>query len=190
LKRLRNTPALAFVLGAISVAAVFAGQTGWAALTSHAAQERIDACVKTQNGQVRIVAAGEACGPSESAVSWSIEGPKGDTGPQGPIGQTGPQGPKGDTGATGPQGLQGVQGPQGDPGPAGTQGLQGDTGPVGPQGPQGPAGPAGGAANLTSSNGLYSIEVTNHGVYIRGPGGTVFVDQNGASTTSNRYYGR
>jgi hypothetical protein len=175
LKRFRNAPALAFVLGALTVGAIFAGQAGWAALTSHAAQERVDACVKTQNGQVRIVASGEACGPSEQALSWSIEGPKGDTGPQGPIGLTGPQGAKGDTGATGPQG---------EAGPAGAQGAKGDTGATGPQGP------AGGAANLTSSNGLYSIEVTNHGVYIRGPGGTVFVDQRGASTTSNRYYGR
>ena len=193
MKRFRNAPALAFVLGALTVGAIFAGQAGWAALTSHAAQERVDACVKTQNGQVRIVASGEACGPSEQALSWSIEGPKGDTGPQGPIGLTGPQGAKGDTGATGPQGPQGPEGPQGatgpqgEAGPAGAQGAKGDTGATGPQGPQGPAG---GAANLTSSNGLYSIEVTNHGVYIRGPGGTVFVDQRGASTTSNRYYGR
>ena len=190
MKRFRNAPALAFVLGALTVGAIFAGQAGWAALTSHAAQERVDACVKTQNGQVRIVASGETCGPSEKAVSWSIEGPKGDTGAQGPIGPTGPQGPKGDTGATGPQGPQGTTGPQGGVGPAGAPGAKGDTGATGPQGPQGPAGPAGGAANLTSSNGLYSIEVTNHGVYIRGPGGTVFVDQRGASTTSNRYYGR
>ena len=190
MKRLRNAPALAFVLGALTVGAIFAGQAGWAALTTHAAQERIDACVKKQNGQVRIVGSGDGCLASEDAVSWSIEGPKGDMGPQGPIGPVGPQGPKGDTGATGPQGPQGVQGPQGDPGPAGVQGPKGDTGPAGPQGVQGPAGPAGGAANLTSSNGRYSIEVTNHGVYVRGPGGTVFVDQTGASTTSNRYYGR
>ena len=173
--RVGKNPALAFVLGAITVGAIFLGQTGWAALTSHAAQERIDACVKEQNGQVRIVAGGEACLPSEQAVSWSIEGPKGDTGPIGPQGPKGDKGDKGDTGATGPTGPQGEQGEQGETGPAG---------------PQGPPGPAGGAANLTSPNGLFAIEVSNRGVFIRGPGGTVFVDHRGASTTPNRYYGR
>ena len=169
MRRVGKAPALAFVLGAITVGAIFLGQTGWAALTSHAAQERIDACVKVQNGQVRIVAGGEACLPSEQAVSWSIEGPKGDTGPIGPQGL---KGDKGDTGATGPTGPQGEQGE------------------TGPAGPQGPPGPAGGAANLTSPNGLFAIEVSNRGVFIRGPGGTVFVDHRGASTTPNRYYGR
>ena len=150
--------------------------------------------MKTQNGQARIVAAGVACGPSEDAVSWSIEGPKGDTGPQGPIGPTGPQGPKGDTGAQGPQGTEGrrvTQGPQGEPGATGGHGPDGRHRTCRPaRAPRDRPAPPGGAADLTSSNGLYSIEVTNHGVYIRGPGGTVFVDQRGAATTSNRYDGR
>jgi hypothetical protein len=163
MRRVGRVPAPAFVLGAITIGAVSLGQTGWAALASHATQERINACVKSQNGQVRILPAGQACLPSEQAVSWSIEGPQGDPGPAGPAG------PQGDTGSAGPQG---------------------ETGPAGPAGPQGPPGEAGGNASLVSPNGLFSIEVSNHGVFIRGPGGTVFVDRYGASTTPNRYYGR
>jgi hypothetical protein len=150
-RRVGRVPALAFLLGAVTIGAISLGQTGWAALAPHATQERINACVKTKNGKVRILLAGQACLRSEQAVSWSITGPRGDTGPAGP---------------------------------------KGDTGPTGPTGPQGPAGDSGGNASLTSPNGLFSIEVSNHGVFIRGPGGTVFVDRRGASTTPNRYYGR
>ncbi len=200
MRRFSKAPALAFALGALTVGAIFAGQVAWASLSTHAADEQVYACVKEQNGQVRIVAAGAECLPSEQAMTWSIEGPKGDTGPQGPQGIQGPVGPqgeqgekgeKGDTGATGPQGLKGDKG---DPGDAGPKGDTGDTGPAGPAGAQGPAGPQGppgtSSGDLTSANGLYKIEITDHGVFIRGPGGTVFVDQRGASTTSNRFYGR
>ena len=190
MRRVGRVPAPAFVLGAITIGAVSLGQTGWAALASHAAQERINACVKSQNGQVRILPAGQACLPSEQAVSWSIEGPQGDPGPAGPAGPQGPRGDRGDTGATGPKGDTGGQGPVGPKGDTGSAGPQGETGPAGPAGPQGPPGEAGGNASLTSPNGLFSIEVSNHGVFIRGPGGTVFVDRYGASTTPNRYYGR
>jgi hypothetical protein len=96
-------------------------------------------------------------------------GPPGPPGPAGPPGQQGPKGEKGDTGATGPKG---------------------DTGPAGQEGPPGPQGPAGGGASLTSPNGLFSIEISNRGIFIRGPGGTVFVDHRSAGTTPNRYYGR
>ncbi len=194
MKRVRRAPVLAFVLGALTIGAIFAGQAGWAALGSHAADEQVFACVKSQNGQVRIVDADENCNPSEQALSWSIEGPKGDTGPQGPQGVPGPQGvqgpqgAQGETGATGPQGPKGDTGATGPAGPDGPQGQQGATGPTGPQGPQGP--PGTGSADLTSPNGLFAIEISDHGVFIRGPGGTVFVDHRGASTTPNRYYGR
>jgi len=194
MKTVRRAPALMFVLGALTVGAIFAGQAGWAALGSHAADEQVFACVKAQNGQVRIVDADESCNPSEQAMSWSIEGPKGDTGPQGPQGDTGPQGPQGDTGATGPQGLQGetgATGPQGQQGETGATGPEGPTGPQGQTGPAGPQGPPGtSGADLTSPNGLFKVEITDHGVFIRGPGGTVFVDHRAADTTSNRYYGR
>lgn len=188
MKTVRRAPVLAFVLGALTIGAIFAGQAGWAALGSHAADEQVFACVKSQNGQVRIVEAGDTCLPSEQAMSWSIEGPKGDTGPQGPQGVQGPQGPQGETGATGPQGPQGETGATG---PQGEPGATGATGPAGPAGPAGPQGPPGSSsAELTSPNGLFKVEITDRGVFIRGPGGTVFVDHHGADTTSNRYYGR
>jgi hypothetical protein len=191
MKTVRRAPVLAFVLGALTIGAIFAGQAGWAALGSHAADEQVFACVKSQNGQVRIVESGDTCLPSERAMSWSIEGPKGDTGPQGPQGIQGPQGPQGETGATGPQGLQGETGATGPQGPQGETGATGATGPAGPAGPAGPQGPPGSSsAELTSPNGLFKVEITDRGVFIRGPGGTVFVDHHGADTTSNRYYGR
>ena len=105
--RIRRAPVLMFVLGALTVGAIFAGQAGWAALGSQAADEQIFACVKDQNGQVRIVDAGEGCLPSEQALSWSIEGPQGDPGPPGP------QGPQGAQGAAGRQGRHGRHGPAG-----------------------------------------------------------------------------
>ena len=148
MRRRGSVPAAAFAAGAIAVGAVFLVQAGWAARSWQAFGDRIDACVKKQNGQVRILDAGQACLPSEEPVSWSVQGPKGDTGP------AGPKGDKGDTGA------------------------------------QGAPGEPGGGASLTSPNGLFHIEITNDGVFIRGPGGTVYVDRRGASTTPNRFYGR
>lgn len=83
----------------------------------------IHACVNNRNGAVRIVGASTTCDASkETALDWSIQGPKGDTGDVGPMG---------------PQGEMGPAGPQGSQGPQGEQGL---AGPVGPMGPQGPAG--------------------------------------------------
>lgn len=194
MKSVRRAPALAFVLGALTVGAIFAGQAGWAALGSHAADEQVFACVKAQNGQVRIVDESEPCLPSERALTWSVEGPQGDTGPQGPQGPqgaTGPQGPQGAQGETGATGPQGPQGATGETGAAGSAGPAGPPGPAGPQGQQGPQGPPGSSSeDLTSPNGLFAIEISDHGVFIRGPGGTVFVDHRGADTTSNRYYGR
>ena len=189
MKRVAKVPALAYALGVISVGAVFVGQAGWAALTSHAANERVFACVK-RNGDVRIVEQGERCKSQETRMSWSVQGPKGDTG------ATGPQGLKGDTGATGAQGAQGLTGPQGeqglkgDPGTDGADGLPGAEGPTGPQGLQGPAGASGGTGSLSSSNGKFKLEVENDGIFIRGPNGTTFVDLNGPGSTSDPYYGK
>jgi hypothetical protein len=53
----------------------------------------ITACMKTMNGQLRIVSGTAAqCLPSETAISWNAVGPQG---PQGPAGPQGPQGPSG-----------------------------------------------------------------------------------------------
>jgi hypothetical protein len=67
-----------------------------------------------------------------------------------------------------------IQGPPGEPGP------QGPTGPAGPQGPSGPQGPPGAAGTFSGSfkspNGLYSIAVLDTGILLKGPGGSVKID--------------
>jgi len=69
----------------------------------------------------------------------------------------------------------------GEPGPAG---------PAGAQGERGPAGPAG-ASSLVSPNGLFRIDITNRGIYLRGPTASVYVDRFGAATApGNRIVGR
>src|SRR6188508_3025585 len=56
----------------------------------------INACYKSQNGQLRLIdPATDHCLPSETGISW------GQTGTQGPPGPAGPQGPKGDKGDPG-----------------------------------------------------------------------------------------
>jgi hypothetical protein len=81
--------------GTVAVAALTAGATyGATSLAgSPATTTTIQACVKTENGDVRIVDGPAACHPDERSVTWNVQGPKGE------------QGDKGDTGATGPAGL-------------------------------------------------------------------------------------
>lgn len=76
----------------------------------------IHGCYKEQNGQLRVVAAVEACGPSERPIQWS---------------EGGPAGPAGATGTKGEPGAPGAQGPQG---PAGTNGANGVNGTNGQDG--------------------------------------------------------
>ena len=73
----------------------------------------IYACVKTLNGQARLVSAATECGPSEQRVTWNMQGIQGEKGDKGDKGDTGAQGPQGERG---PQGEQGPAGPQGPPG--------------------------------------------------------------------------
>jgi hypothetical protein len=40
-------------------------------------QNVINACYQKNNGQLRIVPAGQACRPSEIPISWNIQGPAG-----------------------------------------------------------------------------------------------------------------
>lgn len=87
----------------------------------------IDGCYAA-SGNLRVVADGEACRATETALTWNQKGRQGDPGP------TGPQGQKGDTGLQGPKGDTGLQGPKGDTGAAGA------TGPTGSQGPSGVVG--------------------------------------------------
>ena len=96
--------------------------------------EEIHACVHERSGLLRIPG-GPGCRKRERAVSWSVRGPRGETGPQGPAG---PQGEPGPAGPAGPQGPPGPQGEQGSAGPQGPAGPQGDQGPAGPRGEPGP----------------------------------------------------
>ena len=74
---------------------------------------------------------------------------------------------------------------------AGVPGLKGDPGPAGPPGPRGAIGPAGpsGDASLTSPNKKFRIEIGDNGIYLRGPGGTVYVDRH-QTGTGDRFRGR
>jgi len=70
-------PVIAFFLGIILVIAiqkVFAGNT----ITYYA-------CVKSNNGNIRMVSANTACGTGETLISWPQQGPQG---PQGPAGNS------------------------------------------------------------------------------------------------------
>ena len=128
----------------------------------------IRSCVNP-GGQVRILAAGEACRPNESLVLWNLQGPPGPPGPQGPQGATGSQGPAGATGATGPQGPQGPAGPAG------------PTGATGPQGPQGPQGSQGAGLETTRVSGRVAcgdVPVAAF-VYVPGLSFTAITDDNG-----------
>jgi hypothetical protein len=46
----------------------------------------INACYRSNNGQLRIVSDPTECRSSEVAISWNIMGPAGPAGPQGPAG--------------------------------------------------------------------------------------------------------
>ena len=82
-------------LGA-AVAACGAAAAAWAALALAGANAEADsviqACRHPNGGWVRIVSSEGACRPREQALSWNVQGPKGDPGPEGP------PGPKGDPG--------------------------------------------------------------------------------------------
>ena len=195
--RIRRAPVLMFVLGALTVGAIFAGQAGWAALGSHAADEQIFACAKTQNGQLRIVDAGRAaaCRASRRCRGASRARRATPARRDRRARRAQSRAPRAPRATPAPTGATGAEGPQGETGrhrsDRARRAKRSATGPAGPAGPAGPEGPPGSsAAELTSPNGLFKVEITDHGVFIRGPGGTVFVDHRGAGTTSNRYYGR
>jgi hypothetical protein len=70
-----------------------------------------------------------------------------------------------------------AKGPQGDRGPEGPPGPQGAAGPAGPPGPAGAPGADGAfTGSLKSPNGLYSLDVLDSGILLKGPGGSVKID--------------
>jgi hypothetical protein len=118
----------------------------------------------------------QRCARNETAISWNQVGPQGPVGPEGAIGPQGPVGPQGPAGADGTAGAPGADGA------AGAPGAKGDTGPQGPSGPSG-------TANLTSPDGRFRIEISNDGIFLRGPGGTVFVDRYGTGSSPDAHLG-
>ncbi len=181
---------LALAAGAVLVVSV--GGVAYSAIPS--SDGTIHGCYSGGLGQLRVIDAdgGETCTKNETAISWNEQGaagPKGDkgdtgaTGAPGAPGATGAPGAKGDTGATGPEGPPGATGA---PGAPGAPGATGATGPPGPQGPQGPPGSSS-SANLTSPNGLYKITVTDSGILLKGPGGTVKIDRGAVSVKGLPY---
>lgn len=150
------------VIGVVLVAAL--GGTAWAtgAVSALSASDgTINGCYQKQNGQLRVVTAGETCRPSEVGIQWNERGPQGERGPAGPRGEAGAPGP------TGPVGPAGATGPVG---PAGVQGAQGVQGPQGPVGPQGPIGPSWAVTSpLALSGDTLSIAPNGIGLGLLGP---------------------
>jgi hypothetical protein len=122
---------LAAVAGAAAAAAA-AGGIAWATIPSP--NGVITACYQKNNGQLRVVDAGESCNPSELALQWNQTGPQGAQGPEGSRGPTGPQGLLGRDGATGARGVTGATGTTGERGPVGPTGAAGEA-PVTPPSP-------------------------------------------------------
>jgi Lamin Tail Domain len=83
------------VLAGLLSAAGVAGIAGTALALGGAASGDavIHACRHPHGGWVRIVSAEGNCRPREQALSWNVQGPKGDPGPAGPPGPKGDPGP-------------------------------------------------------------------------------------------------
>jgi len=193
--------ALIVAAGAIGGAAFAAQKT----LRHSAASNVIRACVKSE-GQPRIVDNLADCKKNEEGISWNIVGPQGPQGIPGisvttaavAVGDlTCPTGGVKISSASaatfvcnGAKGDKGEQGATGATGAAGANGTDGALGAQGPPGPQGPAGTSGGTTSLSSPNGVFHIDITDHGIFLRGPGGTTYVDRFGADTSSNPNFER
>lgn len=204
MKYLKRRPAIFGALVVVASAMVGgAFAAGQALNTRHvaAASNVLFACVKSkgddgERGQLRMVTELTLCKKNENGIQWNVVGPQGPQGIQGSQGVPGisvstavlsatdPRCPNGGIAVNSASaqtylcnGTPGANGADGARGPEGPQGTQGSLGPQGTQGPQGPAGTSGGASTLTSSNGVFKVEITDHGVYLRGPSGTVYVNR-------------
>jgi hypothetical protein len=129
----------------IAAAVLSGGAATWATTSpSPAAPTTIWACKIKITGLVRVTdGPGQCSSKYETALSWNVVGPKGDTGAIGPKGSTGATGATGATGGAGAKGSTGATGPAGPMGPQGAKGLKGDTGATGSAGATGATGAAG-----------------------------------------------
>jgi type VI secretion system secreted protein Hcp len=90
-----------------TVAALGAGGA-LAAAAIPGADGTITGCYTTaggQQGSLRVIDDGQACGKNETQIKWNQKGVKGDQGPQGPDGPQGPAGQQGPAGANGSEAL-------------------------------------------------------------------------------------
>lgn len=189
------------VLGvfAIGVGVAYATQSLTSATTTV-----INACQLKQIGTIRIVDNLSKCSTSlEIPLSWNVQGPAGNPGPAGATGATGAKGEKGDKGDKGDPGATGAAGQPGAKGDPGTPGATGATGPPGAPGDPGTPGAdgkngvdgtngvdgkdgkdgtngvdgAGFNGSYTSPNGKYKLRITNNGILLSGPGGSVSLER-------------
>jgi hypothetical protein len=94
----------------IAATAAVAAGVGLAASSGEAEPTVIHACKHPSGGWLRQVAGPEQCRRRETAVSWNVQGPKGDPGEAGAPGPKGDKGEKGDPGTviSGLKTLEGV----------------------------------------------------------------------------------
>jgi hypothetical protein len=145
-------PLITVVLGLLIAAGVLAGRAAYGAN----GEKTIHACLKPASGRLYLIGPQtkrSKCKPNDVPIEWNVEGP---AGPPGAAGATGPAGPPGQAGQPGPAGATGSAGPPGQPGPAGPPGAF--------------------SGHFASPNGSYSIDVTDQGIVLKGPGGTVKID--------------
>jgi hypothetical protein len=161
-------PALAFVAGALLVAAALGGRAAYAALT----EDVITACFKPSNGTLYLIGNGSSrrdCQPGDQPISWNAQGPTGVPGPPGP---PGPPGADGEAGV----GVTSVAlAPGADPNcPLGGSKFTSASGVT-------YACNGGFSALSTSPNGQFRIRLDNAGIALEGPAGRVNVTTGGIS---------
>lgn len=190
MRRIGTNSTFGLALFGIAVASIFVGGVAYGSQ----GESRIRACVKRDSGFIYLPD-DRRCRRGDDQIDWNIQGPPGPPGANGANGSTGPAGPpgpagkqglpgaagapgsKGDPGLQGLPGTQGLPGAQGIPGAQGPPGLQGDPGSQGPPGLQGDPGPPGSFnGSLKSPNGLYSLDILDSGILLKGPGGSVKID--------------
>lgn len=81
------------IVSLVAAAAIVAGGAAFALGSGASADAIIHACRHANGGWLRIPAREGACRARERAVSWNVQGPKGDPGPQGEPGPKGDPGP-------------------------------------------------------------------------------------------------
>ena len=91
------------LLVASVTAAIAAGAAVATSALSSVAVSTIVAC-KNQYAWLRVVPSAASCKPTETAITWNVQGPAGPAGSAGAPGATGPTGPSGAAGPTGPSG--------------------------------------------------------------------------------------